>query len=286
MTKVLQTEKACDLFNILVNDARDALTSLNNMSFDECGHKVDCIKNRVLNEQGDADQEDAILNDFFVILRFVDFLHSYSQLWGRLIDYKFSSSWHSLQDALDLLRLVKKFSSINIDFFENQLLELEKLYPYAVFISMGFTVEKFECSICGLDIDSTECPHFCGELYGGKMAQAVATDIREVSHAALVSNPKDKRCVPQYEDTGEQFNLVRYLADLMNSERLHIFEFGELRFSKKLKLNPNYVKLGRNERCYCGSGKKFKKCCILKEYIEIDHVDIVASASSIDTVLA
>ena len=286
MNKVLHTKKASDFFSMLVNDSRDALTSLNNMSFDEYEYKVDCIKTKVLNEQRNVEQENAILNDFFVILRFVNFLHSYCQLWSRLIAYKFSSSWHSLQDALDLLRLIKKFSSINIDFFENQLLELEKLYPYALFVSMGFTVSKFECSICGLDIDSADCPHFGGELYEGRMAQAVAKDIREVSHAALVANPNDKRCVPQYEDTGEQFNLVRYLADLMNSERLHIFEFGELRFSKKLKLNPNYVNIGRNERCYCGSGKKFKECCILKEYIEIDHVDIVASANLIDTVLA
>jgi hypothetical protein len=41
--------------------------------------------------------------------------------------------------------------------------------------------------------------------------------------------------------------------------------------SKKRETNPNYVKIGRNEPCYCGSGKKFKKCCISKEYIEIDQ---------------
>ncbi|MFH1117069.1 MAG: SEC-C metal-binding domain-containing protein [Pseudomonadota bacterium] len=285
MTKALQTEKVCGFLGILVNDARDALTSLNSMVFDECAYKIDCIKKKVLDEQSNSQQEDTILNDFFVIHRVVDFLHSYSQLWERLIDHKFSSSWYSLQDALDLLRLIKRFSSINVEFFENQLLELAKLYPYGVFVSLAFTVEKFQCSICGLDIDSLECPHFCGEIYGGKMAQAVATNIVEVSHAALVSNPRDKRCVPQYEDTGQQFNHVRYLADLMKSGRLHIFEFGELRFSKKLKVNPNYVKLGRNEPCYCNSGKKFKKCCISKEYLEVDHVDIVASASKIDTVL-
>jgi len=32
-------------------------------------------------------------------------------------------------------------------------------------------------------------------------------------------------------------------------------------------LNPpaptfNHIKLGRNDPCFCGSGKKFKKCCI------------------------
>jgi uncharacterized protein YecA (UPF0149 family) len=33
-------------------------------------------------------------------------------------------------------------------------------------------------------------------------------------------------------------------------------------------LNPpvpifNYIKLGQNDPCSCGSGKKFKKCCIV-----------------------
>jgi SWIM/SEC-C metal-binding protein len=33
-------------------------------------------------------------------------------------------------------------------------------------------------------------------------------------------------------------------------------------------LNPtepviNHIKLGRNTLCFCGSGKKFKKCCLL-----------------------
>lgn len=33
-------------------------------------------------------------------------------------------------------------------------------------------------------------------------------------------------------------------------------------------LNPpepisNHIKLGRNDPCFCGSGKKFKKCCIV-----------------------
>ena len=29
------------------------------------------------------------------------------------------------------------------------------------------------------------------------------------------------------------------------------------------KIDPNILrkKIGRNEKCYCGSGKKFKHCC-------------------------
>ena len=32
---------------------------------------------------------------------------------------------------------------------------------------------------------------------------------------------------------------------------------------KPLKIDPKYVgkKMSRNEPCFCGSGKKYKKCC-------------------------
>ena len=26
------------------------------------------------------------------------------------------------------------------------------------------------------------------------------------------------------------------------------------------------VEIGRNDPCYCGSGKKYKKCCLLKDF--------------------
>ena len=30
------------------------------------------------------------------------------------------------------------------------------------------------------------------------------------------------------------------------------------------------MKNGRNDKCYCGSGKKYKKCCLLKNSIAMD----------------
>jgi preprotein translocase subunit SecA len=29
--------------------------------------------------------------------------------------------------------------------------------------------------------------------------------------------------------------------------------------------NSNKLKVGRNDPCYCGSGKKYKKCCLDKD---------------------
>lgn len=35
--------------------------------------------------------------------------------------------------------------------------------------------------------------------------------------------------------------------------------------SKQLPKTPRETKIGRNESCPCGSGIKYKKCCMLKE---------------------
>jgi len=61
---------------------------------------------------------------------------------------------------------------------------------------------------------------------------------------------------------------------LLKTREYKISDFGLPRFSKRARSNPDYRRLGRNELCFCSSGKKFKRCCIAKETSEGDHVDI------------
>ena len=206
----------------------------------------------------------------------------YGDLWDKIIKQQFSHSWSTLQDALDLLRVIKRFSTIDIGFFETQLTELERAYPYAVFASVGMTVDRFDCSICGFDIDSDDCCHMRGQLYRGVMAYAVARNIVRADHMALVTEPEDKRCVVQYDDQSDHFKLVRLLADLIASKKWRLSDFSHLEHSKKPLPNPDTEHLGRNNLCFCGSGKKFKKCHIGQPQIERNHVDIVAVPRSIE----
>lgn len=221
-----------------------------------------------------ADGPDEVLNDFFVIHCYVDFFSHYGQVWRLIAEEKFSESWSKLQDALDALRLVRRFSRIDMSALEEQLIELEKTYPYNVFFSIGAVVEKFECSICGQDIDSFQCAHRKGQLYRGRMATGIARNMVSFNHVAIVDEPKDRRCVVTYEDTGDQFKLVRFLSRLLQQRKMVVSDFGNLIFSKRMKPNPDFHRVGRNDPCYCGSGIKFKRCCIAKSRIEGDHVDI------------
>lgn len=236
---------------------------------------IDSLRNDLKSsELQHADGPDEVLNDHFVAHCYIEFFSNYGQLWRLIAEENFSASWSKLQDSLDNLRLVRRFWQIDISALEDQLIELEKTYPYNVFFSIGAIVEKFECSICGQDIDSFQCSHRRGHLYRGRMAAGIARNMMNFNHVAIVDEPKDRRCVVTYEDTGEQFKLVRLLSHLLQKRKLVVSDFGLLIFSKRLKPNPDFMKIGRNDLCYCGSGVKFKRCCIAKSRIEGDHVDI------------
>lgn len=237
-------------------------------------------------QAGNTDAPDCLFDDLFVFDCYVDFLESYADLWAKIFQEQYSSSWTSLQDAFDSLRLVRKFSSLDVSLFEDQLIELEKAYPYNVFMSVGMTVEMFECSICGLDIDSPTCMHRRGELYRGKMAVAIARNITDLDHVSLVEDPEDKRCVITYEDGSPAFDVVRYIARLLKARQMTVSQFGTLEFSKRTLPNPEYRKLGRNSPCFCDSGRKFKLCCLGKAYVEQDHVDIVPRVLSPERAVA
>jgi hypothetical protein len=283
MTNSLTTDLASKLFQGLKLQAKSVLLAFNDHDFPKGQEIVSEMRKVIVEERETLTEADEVyLNELYVLDRYVDFLRVYGGLWEKVLKQQFAASWCSLQDALDLLRLIKRFSQIDISFFESQLTELEQLYPYNVFFSVGMVVEGLECSLCGFDIDSDECLHMRGHLYVGRMATAIVQKCVRFDHASLVTHPANKRCVVQYEDTGKQFNVIRYLSNLIASNRCKISDLWSLRFSKRRLPNPEYRKLGRNERCFCGSGRKFKKCCMANDYVEEDHVEIIAQPRSME----
>jgi hypothetical protein len=114
------------------------------------------------------------------------------------------------------------------------------------------------------------------------MACGIARGIKQLDHLALVANPEDKRCVVQFEDSAPQFKLIRYISEMIVLGKFRISDLSELQFSKRAIPNPDYRQLERNERCFCGSNRKFKKCCISKEYVEGDHMEVIAKPRAIE----
>ncbi len=273
----LATKAASQLLDSLLPTAAKSFQELDERKFKEALTTVEKLSGVVAAAQPTEDEPDELyLNDLYVLRRLGIFLHAYAAVWEKIYLYQFAAAWMPLQDALDSLRLIKRFSGIDVMSFEVQLTELEKLFPYNMFCSVGFIVRNFECSICGEDVDSDDCPHRMGRLYRGIMAHAVAKDITRIDHVALVTNPVDKRCgLFPYEDSAHQFNRVRLLANALVSGQCSPLDFSHISISKRAVSNPKWVKQGRNELCFCGSGKKFKKCCEAKREVHTDHLNII-----------
>lgn len=258
----------------------ECMSSINSLQFDKASSVIVSFNDAVLDVASDSFEADDVLNELYVLRSIPNILDCYLKFWKSITESRLKESWNHLQDCLSCLRLLKRYSPRQstsiVNFFEAQLVELEKLYPYKMFASVGMLVESFRCSICGNDIDSFDCEHIRGELYRGRMAIAVATGIRELNHIALVSNPADKKCVIDYDENSASFRAVRYLSDLISERKLLPTDFQQVEITPKLFPNQSYVKLSRNDNCFCGSGKKFKKCCLDRKYLKGEHFELIA----------
>lgn len=229
---------------------------------------------------------DDIFDDYFLFGALLGLLRAYAEFWDKLLKAQFGDSWSSMQDAEDALRTLRKFGNTSgvhlLESIEEQCSHLEKLYPYKWFCSTEIVYNGVECSICGKDMNGQECPHISGELYRGKLAAGRVKGIK-LQAVALVQNPRDKRCVFDIPDDGPQFQLVRYLMSVMRDGRFTPFGFVGME-EKKIKVTIAERKiLGRNKPCLCGSGKKFKKCCINDPQMEKDHVKLYGTKREIVT---
>lgn len=242
---------------------------------DEAKQVIDELKQLKLTFSSESE-----LNSVYILSQFYELLSSVSIFWKYIENNEFYNSWSSLQDGLDYLRQIKKFNNNKhhvLTFFEKQLIQLETLYPYTLFSSPGFIVERFECSICKNDIDSKLCPHMKGELYSGEIAYAVAQKIRDIDHFAIVTSPTNKRLVVDYDDEHTQFGLFKEVVEHFKKGELSPLGFSTLKRTEFMRSDPNWRKLPRNSICYCGSDKKYKKCCVNNSQIKQIHVDFMGS---------
>lgn len=211
-----------------------------------------------LNDERLANSQIVFRNYFLLFCH----LSSYFRL---LQEHNYKSSWIALQDCFDDLRFVGKYLEIEErkeipDIYE--LLEAyESLYPYKVFVSSEYIISKSHCSICGKSMQSLSCPHIKGNLYWGDIALEIVDEIEEFQAACLVRHPEDKRCIIELSDDNrsesEQFSKLEQFLDL-KQPFLQQFSITSMMETRQ---RMDIIKVGRNDPCSCGSGKKFKKCC-------------------------
>lgn len=147
MSDSLCTKEALDQFSKLKPLARNSLVAFNEQRFSDGQEILSELKVQLDSAKNNTSiNSDDYRNDLWVLDRYIDFLSKYGHTWENIVNQRFSDSWLSLQDSLDFLRLIKKFSNIDIHFLEDQLVELERTYPYNVFFSIGLPLNALSAA--------------------------------------------------------------------------------------------------------------------------------------------
>lgn len=144
------------------------------------------------------------------------------------------------------------------------------LFPYKVFFSPGFVIKEARCSICDQPFRLRGgCGHQVGEVYGGHMCvrNIASADMLEIS---LVNHPVQKYSVAFPEGVRFNYGAVKYLIDSLASP-WHAWTYGRTLVDTG---RPIYSGVGRNERCACRSGRKFKYCCSGKT-VQQPHYELI-----------
>ncbi len=188
---------------------------------------------------------------------------------------------------LERLELTLKFlaphfqssmAGFRLDFVVRHCRRWQELFPYKIFMSPEIIEHEKICSVCRAPISIRKpCGHRVGEIYGGEMCHRIVTK-PEFLGTAFVSSPVQKYSVPFLVDpeTGQSrdhydYKLVEYPIRRLASA----FDEWEFQWTHRRHPHSRFASFGRNDKCPCESGKKYKKCCLPEAGVLRPHIDFI-----------
>jgi hypothetical protein len=164
-----------------------------------------------------------------------------------------------------------------LPFINRHVEQFQKLYPYSIFISPAILDHEVRCSICNAKISiRSGCEHEVGEIYEGVRCLRVVTKFEQIE-TSFVTDPVQKYSVPFMVDrkTGKSFDhydysVVSYVVRGLRSP----FDGWSMVRTTRRQPHKRYKHVGRNAKCPCASGKKYKSCCLREEGVLRPHIDI------------
>jgi hypothetical protein len=224
----------------------------------------------------------------------------YRIAFDLLKEKKFYNAWCEIEKTENhLCWLEKHYDFSEGQFFLSHIKKtvniLQSIFPYKIFGSCEMKFKR-TCSICGqLKTPRSQCNHEIGEIYDGEMCGVNVTSINILGYS-FVEKPAFKYSVPFINvdpETGETIDQYDYtLVENISSKLCSPYQNWDLRISQKTRhiTAEEYVSIGRNGKCPCSSGKKFKRCCMDKGCISYPHYDLFiprshdVNDSSMDTI--
>lgn len=224
--------------------------------------------------QAVRESNESLANEIWCYQQIYKIQRMYIDVFYKLKSNKFFEAWTSLERIdieLSFLRGNYDYSDdkFHLKFIEKIIKEYEKLFPYEFFMSRELIIKKVRCSICGkTNTIRNHCEHKVGKLYMGEMCSRIIEESEFIS-LAIVRNPFDKYTVLFPKD--KEYNYFMLESLMPNLKTPYDRWYVEMLKEK----NPIYKHTGRNDKCPCGSGKKYKKCCLGTEQEYVDHHKII-----------
>lgn len=218
----------------------------------------------------------------------------YHNAFKLLKDKSYYEGWCQLERIeISISGLKRHFKYNKNEFFlwhiEKSAKNLQVIFPYRIFASSEILKKKKECSVCKQEISiRNPCGHIIGEIYNGEMCHRIVTEA-EILGISMVENPGNKYSVAFLKDKKTDKQIDHYNYQTIDYLFAHIhspFEIWDLEVSEREIKKSDFGNIGRNDKCTCNSGKKFKKCCGLKIGDKYPHYEFIVINPTDETLLA
>ncbi len=151
----------------------------------------------------------------------------------------------------------------------------QSIFPYRIFASPEYLKTEVRCGICDAIITPrNSCDHRKGEIYDGEICVHHVTQA-QLLNIAMVTSPSQRYSVVFATDnqgnrTDFDYSVLDYVLRGLNSP------FHGWRCTRTVTDVPHelYRGVGRNQDCPCGSGRKYKHCCLMKAGVTRPHIEI------------
>ncbi len=237
------------------------------------------VELKLLKNQAKEDLIEEMANEIWCFETISNIQKMYLTVFSKLKENKYDNyfkAWELLERIdIELSSLKSNFdysrNDFGLVFIESMIKEYEKLFPYEYFTSRETIVKKMRCSICGhVNTLRRHCEHKPGQLYMGEMCCQIIEDAEFIG-IAIVKNPLEKYTVLFPQGMEYNYFMLENLMPKLNTpyDRWYVDIIKES--------NPIYKNIGRNDKCPCGSDKKYKKCCLgtEKEYTNHHRVTLL-----------
>ena len=206
--------------------------------------------------------------------------NGYIDAFGLLKQGEFYEAWCKFEIAENNLHFLERhgkhlFDRFGLHFIADHVRNWQSIYPYRVFFSPEFLEKKKVCSICGkIVVPRNRCGHIKGQIYRGEMCSHIIEDAQFLG-VGMVECPVQKYSVAFLTDpaTGKRvdhyrYDGVRYAIGALQDA------FDAWGVTKTIRVQPHSkFSEGRNDPCPCGSKKKYKKCCLMKDGVACPHLE-------------